>query len=215
MTLNFSCLKINNINKYIDTLIQSFGGTSLRTKNKMTTTKGKVMLAAGLAFGVCYYQFNNFFIPKTMHALGLSYTRCEPLGEMSLPVVALYSPLVCLAGPLWEEIAFRGVVQKGLCNKLSHYYKNKGFSDPIIHLASRVTSIFLTSLFFAAMHLQNLPLAKDSASVYLQTAVAFKAGLIMGLAKELSGGLSLPIGIHIGNNTAAWINTAQYAWLRS
>lgn len=29
-------------------------------------------------------------------------------------------------------------------------------------------------------------------------------GLMFGLAKELSGGLSLPIGMHVGNNTLAW-----------
>lgn len=215
MVSSFCYSLVNKLREPVDNFFEKCENVYYRSKDEITTTKGKVMIAAGLGFGMYFYQFNTSLAAKTINALGFPPTRPDPFGDVRVSSLALSSPFACLIGPVIEEIFFRGGVQEDLCNKLERVYKNKGFSDYMSNAASRVTSLFCTSAIFAGVHLLNAPFAENQSTVYAQTIIAASAGLIIGLAKEFSGELSLPIGIHVGNNIAAWANNIHYSMSRA
>jgi membrane protease YdiL (CAAX protease family) len=100
---------------------------------------------------------------------------------------------------------FRGDLQGALKDKLHSFYENIGFSNPDATIASRVTSVFFTSVIFGLLHFTNAIMFWCNPILFLpQVVAATTMGLMFSLAKEFSGELHMPIGMHIGNNTIAW-----------
>lgn len=101
--------------------------------------------------------------------------------------VILFSLAVVLLAPVFEEILFRGFVMQGLL-----------LWAPKQRLACAV----LTSIGFAAMHTQY---------THFQTLIALIAlSLLLCYARLLSGGLKLPIFLHMLNNL---IGVSPFLWV--
>lgn len=90
---------------------------------------------------------------------------------------------VVVTAPLFEEVFFRGFLFAGLQHSwLSH----RG-------------AIVFTALLFAVIHLQY---------DWPEMIVVFLLGIMLGVARWLSGSLYVPILLHATNNLAAMINVA-------
>ena len=91
---------------------------------------------------------------------------------------------VAILGPIVEEILFRGIIYDTL----------RQWGNPWL-------AIGITAVLFGVWHGQPV-----------QMGYTFIAGLIMGLAREYSGGLLFPIGIHILNNALSTLPSDWYSW---
>lgn len=87
---------------------------------------------------------------------------------------------VCLAGPLLEELVFRGL--------LFGWLRSRGWSA--------ASTIGLTAALWSVIHYEY---------EFAVIGVIFVAGLILGLARFRSGSLILPVGLHmLWNLYAVW-----------
>ncbi|MDA8351750.1 MAG: type II CAAX endopeptidase family protein [Firmicutes bacterium] len=100
----------------------------------------------------------------------LEVTGLRPAG---LITPGLYSALLFLIVAFGEEVFTRGYMQTLLSRSLGSY-----------------RGIFTTAILFSALHLQN------PSSTLLPMVNLFLAGVLLGVARHVSGGLWLPIGIH-------------------
>jgi membrane protease YdiL (CAAX protease family) len=101
--------------------------------------------------------------------------------------ILLFSLAVVLLAPVFEEILFRGFVLQGLL---------------LWAPRQRLACAMLTSIGFAAMHTQY---------THPQTMIALIAlSLLLCYARLLSGGLKLPIFLHMLNNL---IGVSPWLWL--
>lgn len=101
--------------------------------------------------------------------------------------VILFSLAVVLLAPVFEEILFRGFVMQGLL---------------LWAPKQRLACALLTSIGFAAMHTQY---------THFQTLIALIAlSLLLCYARLLSGGLRLPIFLHMLNNL---IGVSPWLWI--
>jgi membrane protease YdiL (CAAX protease family) len=124
---------------------------------------------------------------------------------VSLRKKIFLSPFICVIGPVFEELLFRGGLQDLLKVHLNSFYVKVGFSHSAAKLASRITSIFFSSVIFGLFHFTNALVFWCNPIIFVPQVVATTVmGLLFGLAKELTGKLHLPVGMHIGNNTLAW-----------
>jgi membrane protease YdiL (CAAX protease family)/Flp pilus assembly protein TadD len=98
---------------------------------------------------------------------------CLRAGTRGWPWAAFIG--VALAGPAAEEILFRGLLFGALRKRLSAAW-----------------TIVVTGALFAAAHLEPI-----------QFVPLFAAGLLLGWARQKSGGLALPIVVHCLNNSVA------------
>lgn len=97
-----------------------------------------------------------------------------------------FSLAVVLLAPVVEEIVFRGFLLRALLTAVPD---------------QRLACSLLASLIFAALHTQY---------VHLQTLLALTAlSLLLCLARFCSGGLKLPIALHMLNN---FIGVAPWLW---
>ena len=101
--------------------------------------------------------------------------------------ILLFSLAVVLLAPVFEEILFRGFILQGLL---------------LWAPRQRFACALLTSISFAAMHTQY---------AHLQTLIALIAlSLLLCYARLLSGGLRLPVLLHMLNNL---IGVSPWLWL--
>ncbi|MGB9097481.1 lysostaphin resistance A-like protein [Erwinia sp.] len=101
--------------------------------------------------------------------------------------ILLFSLAVVLLAPVFEEILFRGFVLQGLL---------------LWAPRQRLACALLTSIGFAAMHTQY---------THPQTLIALIAlSLLLCYARLISGGLKLPIALHMLNNL---IGVSPWLWL--
>lgn len=101
--------------------------------------------------------------------------------------VLLFSLAVVLLAPVFEEILFRGFVMQGLL---------------LWAPGQRLACALLTSMSFAAMHTQY---------THFQTLIALiLLSLLLCYARLISGGLKLPIFLHMLNNL---IGIAPWVWI--
>jgi len=101
--------------------------------------------------------------------------------------VILFSLAVVLLAPVFEEIVFRGFLMQGLL---------------LWAPRQRLACALLTSIGFAAMHTQY---------THFQTLIALIAlSLLLCYARLLSGGLRLPIFLHMLNN---FIGVSPWLWI--
>ena len=101
--------------------------------------------------------------------------------------VMLFSLAVVLLAPVFEEILFRGFMMQGLL---------------LWAPKQRLACALLTSIGFAALHTQY---------THFQTLIAlFALSLLLCYARLLSGGLRLPIFLHVLNN---FIGVSPWLWM--
>lgn len=97
-----------------------------------------------------------------------------------------FSLAVVILAPVAEEIVFRGFLLQALLTMVP---------------GQRLACALLTSLIFAGLHTQY---------VHLQTLLALTAlSLLLCLARFYSGGLKLPVALHMLNN---FIGVAPWLW---
>lgn len=86
--------------------------------------------------------------------------------------------------------------QGALKDKLKLFYLNRDFSVSNANIASRVTSIFFTSIISIFIALwENL-------GIFFPVLIADI--VMLGLAKESTGELHMPNGMHLGFNYLLW-----------
>lgn len=196
-------------NSFIDGL-HSFGAAAGETLNT-TAQKIKKFVASpagqmiiGLGVGVCMHAVYGPLTSKVVQLFGFSAMPPDPFNGLGSVSKVLLSPFICVLGPIMEELEFRGGLQGIIKDKLESFYVNLGFSDSAANIAARVTSVFFTSIIFGLVHFSNALVFWCNPVLFLpQVIAATIMGLMLGLAKEFSGDVYMPIGMHIGNNTIA------------
>ncbi len=183
-----------------------FNVTTQKIKDAVTSPVGQGVIGFGLGTGV--HKIYGSLTEKTVKLLGVSTILPNPFTGLCLGFKILLIPFVCVIGPIEEEKMFRGDFQEDVKNKLNSFYVDLGLSDSDANTAARVTSIFFASVIFGLIHFSNAIVFWCNPVLFLpQVVAATIMGLVFGLAKEFSGELHMPIGMHIGNNSLVW---AQY-----
>lgn len=181
----------------------AFSATTQKIKDAVASPIGQGLVGFGL--GVGCHKIYGPLTGKIVKFFGVSAILPDPFMGLGLGFKILLTPLICVIGPIMEEQTFRGDLQEDLKEEFSSFYVNLGLSDSMANTVSRVTSVFFASLIFGLMHLMNAIVFWCNPVLFLpQVVAATIMGLIFGLAKEFSGELHMPIGMHIGNNTLVW-----------
>lgn len=145
----------------------------------------------------------NFLLPSEKVVKGTILSN--PFTQMSFHRKLLMGPQICILAPILEEVIFRSILQEKLKNDLRLFYANQGLSPKIADITSRVTAIFFGSIIFGLAHFTNALSFQCNPILFLpQVVSATVMGFVFGMAKEFSGDLYLPIGMHMGNNVLAW-----------
>jgi membrane protease YdiL (CAAX protease family) len=174
-----------------------------KVKDAVTSRVGQVMVGFGLGMGA--HRIYGPLTEKIIKSLRIATIFSDPFNDLSLGQKIIQMPFVCILGPILEEKLFRGCLQGALKDKLGSFYLNRGFSDSAANTAARMTAVFFASVIFGLAHFTNAIAFGCSPVLFLPQVVATTImGLMFGFAKEFSGGLHMPIGMHIGNNTLAW-----------
>ncbi len=144
-----------------------------------------VLAAIGsTAYGVSFDAFAQLFSLRSASLEQLSDTLSSAEG-FSAAVIAF---LVCVAGPIVEELVFRGYIQTRLVARHGAF-----------------VGILLASLFFAILHMNPL-----------HSTFAFGFGICMGIMAHRSGSIFPTIFAHIVNNSFAtlanWTLPAPQTW---
>jgi membrane protease YdiL (CAAX protease family) len=177
--------------------------TIQKIQDAVTSPIGQGVVGFGLGVGA--HKVYGSLTQKIVKGFGVSTVFRDPFSSLSLGYKILITPFVCITGPILEEKLFRGDLQGMLKGKFESFYVNQGFSESAAHTAARVTSVFFASVVFGLVHFTNAILFWCNPLLFLpQVVAATIMGLIFGLAKEFTGGLHMPIGMHIGNNTFTW-----------
>jgi membrane protease YdiL (CAAX protease family) len=165
-----------------------------------------LQLIFGFGLGLGLHKIYAPLTNKIIKALRISIPLADPFSTLDLSSKIFLTPIVCILVPLLEEYMFRGTLQETLKDVFESFYINLGFSLTAAETAARVTSLFFSSVIFGLAHFTNALIFWCNPIIFLPQVVATTImGLLFGLAKEFSGDLSLPSGMHIGNNTLAWI----------
>jgi membrane protease YdiL (CAAX protease family) len=181
----------------------AFSATTQKIKDAVGSPVGQGVVGFGLGVGA--HKIYGPLTEKIVKFFGVSAILPDPFMGLDLGFKILLTPFVCVMGPIVEEKVFRGDLQDVLKKKLNSFYMNLGFSESGSNTASRVTSVFFASLIFGLVHLTNAIVFWCNPVLFLpQVVAATIMGLVFGLAKEFSGQLHMPIGMHSGNNTLAW-----------
>lgn len=124
-------------------------------------------------------------LSQTLYMQRESWTGGQFSGDPTHSV--LFALAVVLLAPVYEEILFRGYLMQGFL---------------LWAPGQRVACSLMTSLAFAAIHTQY---------AHLQTLIALVAlSLLLCAARLVSGGLKLPVFLHMFNNL---LGVAPWLWL--
>lgn len=174
--------------------------TTQKIKDAVTSPVGQVLIGFGLGLGL--NRITVSLTEKIFKFSGVSTGLTDPFNDESLSDKILSIPSICILSPILEEIIFRGYLQGMLKDKFESFYVNRDFPDSRASNAARVTSVFFTSVIFGLLHFINAISFSCNPILFLPQVVnATIWGFIFGFGKELSGGLYIPLGMHIGNNT--------------
>ena len=195
---------VDRVYSLVDNIIKT-GIQKNNSKNQEIKKKRVVSLVfqliIGATLGVKMYRVYSPLAKKILTAVGIEKSP-DPFEKLNLVSKIFLAPSVCILVPCFEEIVFRGAIQKIFKDKFEPLYANLGCATFVANITARVTSVFFTSLIFGIYHFSNVITFRCSpVSFFPQVVSATISGLILGLAKELSGSLAIPIGMHIGNNT--------------
>lgn len=175
----------------------AFNATTQKIQDFVTSPVGQGIIGFGL--GICAHRICEPLTEKMIKALTI------PTIDLDLACKILLTPFVCIVAPINEEILFRGVLQDTLTNTLESFYLNLGFSNSAAHLSARVTSLFFISVIFGLAHFLNAIVFDCNPILFLpQVVYACIVGVMFGLAKEFTGDLYMPIGMHMGGNIFTW-----------
>lgn len=185
-----------------ESIRESIDTTAQEIKNFVASPAGQMII--GLGVGVCLHAVYGPLTERVVHLFGISAIPPDPFNRLGNVTKVLLSPVICVIGPVIEEVEFRGKLQGMIKDTLESLYVHLGCSDSTATLAARVTSLFFTAIIFGIVHFSNALVFWCNPVLFLpQVIAATIMGLIFGLAKEFSGDISMPIGMHIGNNTIA------------
>lgn len=160
--------------------------------------------AIGFGLGLQMHRVYGPITAKILTALDFAVSA-DPFMSIGLPLKILLTPLICIIHPLMEELEFREILQGYLKQALEAFYINHNLSNSSAQMAIRVSAVFLTSVIFGLVHFANALVFWCNPVLFVpQVIAATIMGMIFGLAKEMTGNLEMPIGMHIGNNTLAW-----------
>lgn len=112
---------------------------------------------------------------------------------------------VGVLGPLWEEFLFRELIQSTLLPMGSKHVIKKmlpNCNDQVYYRVDVLARVIITSCLFSAVHLLNRGTISEG-YVIGQLVGSFVLGIVFGLLRESSAGLSGAIGAHIANNVIA------------
>ena len=177
---------------------------------KAATTKARELFTSQITqafLGFCLgLGMHKIYGPLTNRILSASVAPVDPFKAMHPIQKIVLAPFVCVIGPILEEKLFRGDLQGALKDKFESLYSNRYTSEKITNIAARATAIFFSSVIFGLSHFANALVFWCNPVLFLPQVVATTfMGFLFGLAKEVTGQLDLPIGMHIGNNTLACI----------
>jgi membrane protease YdiL (CAAX protease family) len=179
-----------------------------KVKAAVTSRAGQVVIGAGVAVGLIAYG-DRIFVPlieKIVTVLGVTGQLSDPFAGMGLGMKIFMAPFICVIGPVMEEVGFRWLLQNALTDKFESFYMSYGVTKANANILARVTSVFFTAIIFGLVHFSNALFFWCNPVLFLpQVVFATVLGLVLGVSKELSGGLYVPCGIHIANNTLAWL----------
>lgn len=181
----------------------AFNATTQKIKDALISPIGQGIMGFGLGVGV--HQIYGPLTVKVVNFLGITAFPPDPFSRLGLRTKILISPVICVLGPIIEEKMFRGDIQEKLKARFKAFNLNRGFSDSAANTAARIASVFFGSILFGVIHFSNALLFWCNPYLFLpQVVAATIMGLLFGLAKEVTGDLHMPHGMHIGNNTFAW-----------
>lgn len=177
----------------------TFNETTEKVKAFMVTPEGQFIIGLGIGIAI---PLAGLLIEHTFQSYGTTASTPDPFQDLGLGYKIALSPFVGIIGPILEELQFRGWLQ----DKLTEFFKGVyGFSEDDSNLAARITSVFFTSVIFGLVHFSNAIVFQCDPMLFLpQVIFATIMGFALGTAKELTGGLSMPCGMHIGNNSMVW-----------
>lgn len=174
---------------------------SPQVEKESSVSWGKYILGFGLGLGT--FLIYGPITERIIKALGVNFEN--PFNEMHIIEKVIMMPIICILGPIAEEQVFRGSLYDLLKEKFQSFYSSMGFSEGASRVASRITTVFFSSIIFGLIHFTNAIAFECSPLLFLPQVVATTVmGILFALAKEISGGLEVPIGMHIGNNTLSW-----------
>ncbi len=164
-----------------------------------------VQSAIGAALGVAAHKFVWPLTERIMKLLSPSTILSGPFGSLSLTAKILKAPLVCVLGPVIEEVVFRGNLQEILKGKFASFFVGQGFSNSAALKAARVASVFFTAIIFGLAHFANALRYWCNPMFFLPQVVATTIlGFMFGAAKELTGELHMSTAMHASHNAVVW-----------
>lgn len=160
----------------------------------------------GFGFGLVAHRFYAPLTSKILKLLGRE-RQSDPFHHLSPTYKILAAPFICVIGPIIEEQFFRGDLHKAIKDKCKSFYRNQGYSHADMNHAARITAVFFSSIIFGIVHFSNAIVFRCHPIFFLpQVIAATIMGIMFSMAREFSGKLDMPIGMHIGNNVLAWVN---------
>ncbi len=186
----------------------TFHDTISKVQDFVTSEIGQAAIGFGLGLGMplVYAPITE----RILTAMGFVFSDSaapDPFMSMGFPLKIIVMPLLTIIAPIAEELLCRGNLQEYLKETSETFYIDHGLSDASAKMTARVSAVFFTSILFGLTHFSNALVFRCNPILFLpQVIVATIMGLILGLAKEATADLAMPIGMHIGNNTLAWAN---------
>jgi membrane protease YdiL (CAAX protease family) len=193
----------DDLRTYSQSIKTALSETAQKIQEFLQTPGGKFFIGLGLgAVGllICGPLSSRIVTPFIDLA-----TFADPFTALPTGVKILLAPLICLVGPICEEYEFREGLQNALKAAFQEIFSTMGMTPNNAVLASRISAIFFGSVIFGLVHFTNALVFWCNPIVFLpQVVFATMFGLCLGLVKEMSGDLTMPMAMHICNNTIAW-----------
>lgn len=199
-------LEFPTYSEFSTALDKDYDGTIQKVTDWATSPSGlgKTLLGVGIglvASRICTHLTENILDVWNLSASSLKH----PFYGLSLTTKLTLAPLVCLIGPIAQELLFRWEVE-GNCEKLFITgLISLGFSDEATAAICRLATIFFSSVLFGLAHFTPALIFWCNPALFVpQFIAATLMGIFLSAAKELSQGLYVPIGMNIGSKALSF-----------